>query len=105
MSTPISLDEKFPQIEDITVTLEEGPLGSPHKDVRILSKHQLPPSNISCNSSVCNRGGIPVEDIFWHKLSDMVRNEQAEANFYGTCQGYESMGRGQKRRCLVTTVS
>src|ERR1051326_7356750 len=105
MTEHSNIDERFPQIEDITVTFEEGALGSSAKKVRILRKHELPPKYLPCSSPVCKGGGIHLEGIFWRELSGMVRNKQTEAIFYETCQGYENMSRGQRRACLVTTVS
>jgi hypothetical protein len=105
-SADIDLEKDFPQIEDISGTIEINPsLGGLHKEVKHYTKQNLPRGFVGCNSSVCNKGGVSVGDMFRYKVAEMVSGKQTEGTANKVCQGYENMGRGRRRDCMVTFVS
>ena|SRR5713226_6372007 len=101
----INLAKDFPQIEDITGVVEIKPsFGGLQKEVRPFTKSNLPAGYIHCNNPVCNNGGVPLEEVFWDLLSQMVRNKQVGGEVGEFCQGYENMGSHQRRDCRTTYV-
>jgi len=102
----IDLDKDFPQIEDITGIVELSPsFGGPQKEVKPLTKLNLPVEYVRCKSSVCNNGGVAVGEMLWDLLSQMVKDKKTEARGSKFCQGYEKMGMGQRRDCRATAVT
>ena len=96
----INLERDFPQIEDVHGMLEINPsFGSPQTNVTAFSKTNLPDGYISCESPVCNDGGVSLGDILRYKLTDMIRYKKEKDSVFKFRRGYEKMGRGQSRDC------
>jgi len=104
-SANIDLERDFPQVEDISGTIEVYPsFGGTQKEVEHYTKQNLPRGLVDCNSSVCKQGGVPVGDMFRDKVAEMVRTKQTGGTASKFCQGYENMGKGPKKLCRVTFV-
>ncbi|HYT37252.1 MAG TPA: hypothetical protein VEL49_08730 [Ktedonobacteraceae bacterium] len=102
----IDLDKDFPQIEDITGIVEISPsFGGPQKEVKPFTKSNLPVGYVHCKSSVCNKGGVALGEMLWNLLSRMVKDKKTEDSGSQFCQGYEKMGRGQRRDCRATAAT
>ncbi len=69
-------DSNFSDIEAITVTVETGPMGSPHKKISTYDKSNLPSGIIYCNNRACTRQGIPLGDILQSTLNRMIKNKE-----------------------------
>lgn len=84
-STKASLDQVFPEIEDITVEVEVDGRKS------IYQKNYFPGEYVNCKESLCYKGGFSIGDI----LRNMVRNKQTESEAAGFCEGYLGSPKGK----------
>ena len=90
----VSFDEAFPEIEDLTVEVEEFGHGiSGWGQKFIYRKQNFPGECINCSNPLCYNGGFSIGSI----LREMARNKQTELETEKMCQGYEGSPKGRKR--------
>ncbi len=94
----VGFDEAFPEIEDLTVEVEESGHGIyewNHK--RSYGKHNFPGEYIDFSNPLCYKGGFSIGSI----LREMVRNKQTELETLELCQGNEGSPKGRRiyRKC------
>ncbi len=106
MTEQISINDKFPQVEDINVSVNARfyLIGGVQQQTRTYTKSNLPRGIIRCRSEVCEGGGVPLEDIFRSMLTRMVRSKLEEDTDIVHCEGHEDMGNHNTRACHVTVV-
>lgn len=90
---PVSFEEAFPDIEEIKIEGTEGDIAQKHKI--LLNKNTW---GISCSNPLCKDKGYSVK--LGDFISEMYKNKETSKEGIISCEGYESMGRGQTRRCL-----
>lgn len=96
-SKKVEFEKAFPDIEDITVEIEEK-----GEDVYGSNKYMYKKNNISqfvnCSNSLCYGGGINIGRI----LRQMTENREIQFNGIKFCQGNETSPKGKKiyRKCV-----
>lgn len=89
----VSFDEAFPEIEDLTVEVEESGHGvSDWHRKSTYRKQNLPGQYIDCSNPLCYNGGFSIGLI----LRQMVRNKQTELETSKLCQGNEGSPKGRR---------
>lgn len=93
----VSFAEAFPQIEDVTVEVEESGEGVTWKGKQQYGKESLN-EYINCSNPLCYNGGFSVSRI----LREMIHNKQTEIETSAICQGNEGSPKGRRiyRKCL-----
>ena len=95
----VSFEEAFPEIEDLTVEVEESGHGvSEWNRKRTYRKQNFPGEYIDCSNPLCYNGGFSIGSI----LREMVRNRQTELETSKLCQGNEGSPKGRRiyRKCM-----
>lgn len=95
----VSFDEAFPEIEDLTVEVEESGHGiSDWNRKSTYRKKYFPGEYIDCSNPLCYNGGFSIGSI----LSEMIRNKQTELETSKLCQGNEGSPKGRRiyRKCI-----
>ncbi|HPW98276.1 MAG TPA: hypothetical protein PK218_06940 [Flavobacterium sp.] len=98
-SKKVGFDVAFPQIEDLTVEVEESRHGVGDWNRKSTYKKQnFPGEYINCSNSLCYNGGFSIGSI----LREMVRNKQTELETSKLCQGNEGSPKGRRiyRKCM-----
>ena len=93
-SQKVKFEEAFPDIDDITVDVEEkgyGVYGESNK--RRYTRQYLPGEYVDCSNPSCYNGGFSIGQV----LRDMVKNKQTDAEMSQICQGYEGSPKGKRR--------
>ncbi|MBS3073349.1 hypothetical protein J4465_00945 [Candidatus Pacearchaeota archaeon] len=90
---PVSFEEAFPEIEEIKIEGTEGDIAQRNK--LSLNKKTW---GISCSNPLCKDKGYGVK--LGDFISEMYHKKETSKEKIISCGGYESMGRGQTRRCL-----
>jgi hypothetical protein len=89
----VSFDEAFPQIDKITVTVEEDGYGvGEWNRRRTYSKERLG-EYIDCSNPTCYNGGFSIGSI----IREMVREQKTEIETTKRCQGYEGSPKGRRK--------
>jgi hypothetical protein len=94
-----SFDEAFPEIDNLTVEVEESGHGISDCDRRSTYKKQyFPGEYIDCSNPLCYNGGFSMGSI----LREMVKNKQTELETSKLCQGNEGSPKGRKiyKKCM-----
>lgn len=93
----VGFDEAFPEIEDVTVEVEETGDGVYGKGSLAYRKPHVG-EFIDCSNPLCYNGGISIGSF----LREMIRNRQTELETSKMCQGYEGSPKGRRvyRRCF-----
>ena len=93
----VSFDEAFPEIENITVEVEERQSGFPHSasspSRRIYEKSNFPGEYVNCGNLRCYNGGISVGSIIREMVDKCVTKQEVSR----ICQGYEGSPKGRRR--------
>ena len=95
----VSFDEAFPEIEDLTVEVEESESGISDLGKKYtFRKQDLPCEYIDCRNPLCYKGGFSIGSI----LHEMVRTKQTNLETSKVCQGNEGSPKGRKiyRSCM-----
>ena len=98
-SKKASFEEAFPEIEDLTVEVEETGHGvGEWNRKRIYRKQYLPGEYIDCSNPLCYNGGFSIGSI----LREMVKKKQTELETSKLCQGHEGSPKGRRiyRKCM-----
>lgn len=94
-----SFDEAFPEIEDLTVEVEEFGEGTTKWNrERVYRKQRFPGEYIDCHNPLCYNGGFSIGEI----LREMVANRQTELYTSKLCQGNEGSPKGRRihKKCM-----
>ncbi|AKI97035.1 hypothetical protein [Kosmotoga pacifica] len=98
-SKKVSFEEAFPEIEDLTVEVEETGHGvSELNRKRTYRKQYFPGEYIDCSNPLCYNGGFSIGSI----LREMVKKRQTELETLKLCQGHEGSPKGRRiyRKCM-----
>ena len=94
---PVSFEEAFPDIKEITIDATEGCLGSGFSSGRKMTLTKETLSAIEpCSNSCCKNGGHNLGSF----ISEMYHKKESSKEDTIMCNGYERMGRKATRRCL-----
>ena len=89
-----SLDEAYPQIEDLRVEVEESGEGvSGGRRKSLYTKQDFPGEYVDCRNPICYRGGFSLGSMLW----GMVQNNKTESEASGQCRGYEGSPKGGRK--------
>ena len=88
----VSFNEAFPEIEDVTVDIEEVGYVAQYKGKRTYHKGSMD-EYIDCSNPLCYNGGVSIGAI----LREIVRGKQTELTTSKMCQGYEVPPKGRRR--------
>ncbi len=89
----IELQEKFPKIKDVSITVVESSTGDPDINTYSFSKSGIP-RFVKCHNSICDNDiGVSIENI----LYEMVKDNKTEHTVTKPCRGFEG---SQHRNCL-----
>jgi hypothetical protein len=92
-SKKVGFDEAFPQIQDLTVEVEESGRGvGDWKRKSTYGKQNFPGEYINCRNSLCYNGGFSIGLI----LREMVRNKQTDLETSESCKGNEGSSKGRR---------
>jgi len=92
-SQKASFEEAFPEIEDVSVEVEESGQGV-HKGFNKLTyKKKYIGEYINCSNPLCYNGGFSIGGI----LREMIRNNKVDLETTESCQGYEGSPKGRRR--------
>jgi len=89
---PKTIEEAFPDIEDVRVEVEEQFHKKRH---RVFGKNDVGEDVSCCSNRLCNEGGFS----FGPLLREMYKNKETEREDSFVCKGYENMGRWNRRHC------
>jgi hypothetical protein len=91
-----SLEEAYPDIEDLTLEVEEYAF-SPTASRRTYTKQHFPGEFVDCTTRLCSSGGFCVGGM----LRQAVRARKAYVEDAILCGGYEGhpKGKGKHRTC------
>lgn len=97
LSKKVSFGEAFPEIEDLTVEVEEISdlvWGAPAQGgKRVYCKERFPGEYVNCSNSRCYDGGFSLGGI----IREMVARQATDNESMESCQGYEGSPKGRKR--------
>jgi len=89
----VSFNEAFPEIEDLTVEVEEWGQGiDDWNRQRVYQKQYFPGEYINCSNPLCYNGGFSIGSI----LHAMIRKKQTELETEKGCQGNEGSQKGKR---------
>lgn len=89
----VDFDKAFPEIEELSVEVEETGKGITKSISRsIYTKDTLPGEYIDCSNPLCYRGGFSIGSI----LREMIRNKQTESEIEKFCKGKEGSPKGRR---------
>jgi len=101
-----TFEETYPELEDALVEWKESGNNtdrpdflSKNKDQKFNSRFSIKENHgtlISCSNTLCKKGGFQLGFV----IHEMIRKKETEREGFIPCEGYEPMGRGNKRRCL-----
>lgn len=87
-----NFDEAFPEIDDLTVEVEESGRGVDSENRKsIYQKESFPGEFIDCRNPLCNKGGFSIGSI----LRDVVRSKQSQLETTERCHGYVGSPKGR----------
>ena len=89
-----SFKEKYPQIEDIEMTVTEISFERPDDQPHVYTTREPPGPYFGCSNRQCQEGGFSMWDI----LDGMVRDRTTSSEIEKECPGHERIGRS-KRPC------
>jgi hypothetical protein len=92
----VGFEEAYPQIDDLTIEVEEW--GYSSKGKRVYRKPNLPGEYVDCSNPLCYKGGVSIGLI----LRRMVREGATDRDETALCQGNEGSPKGRRiyRKCL-----
>ena len=92
-SQKASFDKAFPEIQDLTVEVDELGRGiTEYNRKSIYTKKYFPGEYINCSNPLCYNGGFSIGSI----LRNMVKNKQLELETSELCQGNEGSPKGRR---------
>ena len=92
-SKKVSFEEAFPEIEDLTVEVEERGKGVREWDRKRTYGKKYLGEYIDCSNSICYNGGFSIGSI----LREMVKKKKTTEEGSVSCQGYEGSPKGRIR--------
>jgi len=91
-----TFEEAFPQIEDITIEVEEtdfGMAGSGPNSRFTKDNIKYMGEYVDCSNPLCYNGGVAVGSL----IKDMIYSKQPELETTEICKGYEGSPKGRRK--------